>query len=82
MDAHDLFATSSVWLCRHLKVHQKLACKHPAIVGGPAHLDRGLQLPTHGGPFGVTKNFAAPLVVELDAGHARRFAVRHAWNGR
>jgi hypothetical protein len=47
---------------------------YAAVIHRPTHFYRGLQLPTHRRPFGLTKNLAAQLRVKLNARHARRLA--------
>lgn len=53
-----------------------------AVVMGTAHLQRGHQLPAHGGTLGQAEEAAAPLLVKLHAGHAGGFALRHARDWR
>lgn len=65
-----------------LQPHQPSPGVHPAIGHIPTHLHRRLQLPTHRGPFGLPKNFAAHLFVKLHAGHARWFALGHGGDER
>jgi hypothetical protein len=65
-----------------LQSHQPSANVHATVINRAAHFIRGLQLPTHRRPFGLPKNFATQLDVELYARHARRFAMWHAGDGR
>ena len=62
--------------------HQPSASVHTAVIDRPAHLNRRLQLPAHSRPFGLPKNHAAQLFVQLHARHARWFAIGHAGDGR
>ncbi len=68
--------------CQHFQLPQIAQRKFSAIVVRAAHVPRGLQLPAHRRAVGLAKDFATPLRVQLHARHARRFAPRHARNGR
>jgi hypothetical protein len=61
--------------------HKPSSGVHATILYSPTHFHRSLQLPAHRWPFGLPKNHATQLGVELNARHARGFSVGHAGDG-
>ena len=74
--------TRSIWICCQLQLLQIDACVLAAIGLRTAHLHTGLQAATDSGPRGLAEDAASQGLVQLNAGHAGRFALRHARNGR
>jgi hypothetical protein len=70
-------ASKSLRRSRHLKLRE---INHRFYFGFTAHFKRRLEACTHGRTLGLAEDFAAEMVVELNAFDEGRFAIRHPRN--